>query len=120
MTFVRGKGGYVPFRPGGLDQVYTPQDDMEDADSSTEDDQTEQQEKGGWKKMVPGLKRGIQAPEQSSSPKNAAYQSADAFLREVLGEDSFKPKAKRKSRAERSLAVNTGLDEQDASVPNVR
>jgi antiviral helicase SKI2 len=50
-NFVRGKGSYAPFLPGGLD---------EKEDLAPEEGEEEIEEEDGWKTRAPGLKRGVQ------------------------------------------------------------
>jgi antiviral helicase SKI2 len=50
-NFVRGKGSYAPFLPGGLD---------EKEDLAPEEGEEELEEEDGWKTRAPGLKRGVQ------------------------------------------------------------
>jgi len=50
-NFVRGKGSYAPFLPGGLD---------EKEDLVPEEGEEEVEEEDGWKTRAPGLKRGVQ------------------------------------------------------------
>jgi len=50
-NFVRGKGSYAPFLPGGLD---------EKEDLAPEEGEEEVEEEDGWKTRAPGLKRGVQ------------------------------------------------------------
>ena len=50
-NFVRGKGSYAPFLPGGLDE----KDDL-----APEEGEEEVEEEDGWKTRAPGLKRGVQ------------------------------------------------------------
>lgn len=50
-NFVRGKGSYAPFLPGGLD---------EKEDLVPEQEEEEVEEEDGWKTRAPGLKRGVQ------------------------------------------------------------
>jgi len=52
-NFVRGKGNYAPFLPGGLE----PEVALEKTD---EDDEEEEEEEDGWKTRAPGMKRGVQ------------------------------------------------------------
>jgi antiviral helicase SKI2 len=53
-NFVRGKGSYAPFKPGGLEAAATTATDQEDDESDEEDE-----EEGMWKTRAPGLKRGV-------------------------------------------------------------
>ncbi|WWC64395.1 uncharacterized protein I303_107005 [Kwoniella dejecticola CBS 10117] len=78
-NFVRGKGSYAPFLPGGLEAAATPQEDENE-------EAEEQEEEEGWKTRAPGLRRGIQ------------LEGADEFLAEMLGQASIAPKAKRRRR----------------------
>lgn len=72
MTFVRGKGNYVPFRPGGLDDDaflgaadggagFDGDDDGEESEESRLRREQEEEEAMGktWKTIAPGFKRGL-------------------------------------------------------------
>jgi antiviral helicase SKI2 len=52
-NFVRGKGSYAPFLPGGLDE-------KDDLIPGVEEEEEEVEEEDGWKTRAPGLKRGVQ------------------------------------------------------------
>ena len=51
-NFVRGKGSYAPFTPGGLEEIAKPLDTKEDGDNDDEEEE-------GWKTRAPGLRRGM-------------------------------------------------------------
>lgn len=55
-NFVRGKGSYAPFLPGGLDEV----DDLQGKGEAEGEEQQEEEEEDGWKTRAPGFKRGVQ------------------------------------------------------------
>ncbi len=120
MTFVRGKGNYVPFRPGGMEDAYKDRDDggMEDEDYLAEpigvvvDDpdsnglavieKDAEETNKIWKSKAPGLTHGLK------------INDADEFLKSILGEEEFKPKMKRKKRFGRNggmIGVGSGMDE---------
>ncbi|KAK4685405.1 antiviral helicase SKI2, partial [Tremellales sp. Uapishka_1] len=75
-NFVRGKGSYSPFLPGGLE----PEVQKEEPDEEEEEDET------GWKTRAPGLRRGMK------------LDGADEFLAEMLGDQALVSKAKRRKR----------------------
>lgn len=52
--FVRGKGSYAPFLPGGLEEAAKPVE-AEPEEDGQEDDEDEE----GWKTRAPGLRRGV-------------------------------------------------------------
>jgi antiviral helicase SKI2 len=54
-NFVRGKGSYAPFTPGGLEAAATVATDGDDEEGEEE----EEEEEEGWKTRAPGLKRGL-------------------------------------------------------------
>jgi antiviral helicase SKI2 len=65
MTFVRGKGNYGPFRPGGLDDRAFA-GDVVDGDGEETDEQRAVREKEeeeamgkAWKTIAPGMRRGL-------------------------------------------------------------
>lgn len=55
-NFVRGKGSYAPFLPGGLDEV----DDLQNKGEAEGEGEQEEEEEDGWKTRAPGFKRGVQ------------------------------------------------------------
>lgn len=61
MTFVRGKGSYVPFKPGGLDEDAFVDEGGEETDEERARRETEEEEAMGkaWKTVAPGMKRGL-------------------------------------------------------------
>ncbi|WWD03455.1 hypothetical protein V865_001507 [Kwoniella europaea PYCC6329] len=77
-NFVRGKGSYAPFLPGGLEAAAKPEEE--------ENKQEEEDEDEGWKTRAPGMRRGIK------------LEGADKFLAEMLGQQSIAPKAKRRRK----------------------
>ncbi|KIR81186.1 antiviral helicase SKI2 [Cryptococcus gattii EJB2] len=79
-NFVRGKGSYAPFLPGGLESA-AKLEEYEDEDEDEDED-----EEVGWKTRAPGMKRG------------AKLDGADDFLAEMLGQQSITAKAKRRRR----------------------
>ncbi|KAJ9111455.1 hypothetical protein QFC19_001224 [Naganishia cerealis] len=113
MTFVRGKGNYVPFRPGGLDDDAflgadsggTEEDgDTEENEESRMRREQEEEEVMGktWKTIAPGFKRGLK------------LDGADDFLRSVLGESSFNAPVKRKKRPKQQIGLSNA-DMQDGA-----
>lgn len=56
-NFVRGKGSYAPFLPGGLDEV---EDLQGKGETEGEGEQAEEEDEDGWKTRAPGFKRGVQ------------------------------------------------------------
>ncbi|KAJ9095673.1 hypothetical protein QFC21_005545 [Naganishia friedmannii] len=112
MTFVRGKGNYVPFRPGGLDDdAFLGSGDAvgeidggageESEESRLRREQEEEEAMGKtWKTIAPGFKRGLK------------LDGADEFLRSVLGESSFTAPVKRKKRPKQQIGVSN-TDMQD-------
>ncbi|OWZ36171.1 antiviral helicase SKI2 [Cryptococcus neoformans var. grubii Br795] len=77
-NFVRGKGSYAPFLPGGLEAAAKVEED--------EGEDEDEDEEVGWKTRAPGMKRG------------AKLDGADEFLAEMLGQQSITAKAKRRRR----------------------
>lgn len=77
-NFVRGKGSYAPFLPGGLEAAAKGE--------TPEEEEEEPEEEEGWRTRAPGLKRGMQ------------LDGAEEFLSRMLGESSVAPKARRKRR----------------------
>lgn len=65
MTFVRGKGNYVPFRPGGLDDTAFADGVEAEGEEETEEEkvrrEVEEEEAMGktWKTIAPGMRRGL-------------------------------------------------------------
>ena len=59
-NFVRGKGSYAPFLPGGLEPEIAPGervDHVEDEEEDDDDDDDDEEE--GWKTRAPGFRRGV-------------------------------------------------------------
>jgi len=83
-NFVRGKGSYAPFLPGGLEPETITHD---------EDEKEEEDEEEGWKTRAPGLRRG------------AKLEGADEFLAEMLGQQGLGGKAKRRRTDGKEEAV---------------
>jgi antiviral helicase SKI2 len=54
-NFVRGKGSYAPFTPGGLEAAATVAVEGDDEEGEEE----EEEEEEGWKTRAPGLKKGL-------------------------------------------------------------
>ncbi len=54
-NFVRGKGSYAPFLPGGLEPAIKLDGGMDDE----RDLDGEEDEETGWKTRAPGLRRGL-------------------------------------------------------------
>lgn len=52
-NFVRGKGNYAPFAPGGFEP------EVEKADVDGDGKEVEEEEEEGWKTRAPGMRRGI-------------------------------------------------------------
>jgi antiviral helicase SKI2 len=92
-NFVRGKGSYAPFAPGGLETAAKPDED---------DEEEEVDDEGGWKSRAPGLKRGLKLDGGMSTLRRSSAAdkrfAADEFLAEMLGEQSIASKARRKRR----------------------
>ncbi|OCF39629.1 antiviral helicase SKI2 [Kwoniella heveanensis CBS 569] len=99
-NFVRGKGSYAPFLPGGLEAAAKPE----------EEEQPEDDEEEGWKTRAPGMRRGVQ------------LEGADEFLAEILGQQSITAKAKRRRRdGEFSPQLTVSrLGDEDADVEEIR
>lgn len=74
MTFVRGKGNYVPFRPGGLDEGAFAGDVVEGGEEETEEERArrelEEEEAMGktWKTIAPGMRRGLKLDGGEAPP----------------------------------------------------
>ncbi|KAL7418292.1 Antiviral helicase ski2 [Cryptotrichosporon argae] len=94
-SFVRGKGSYAPFLPGGLEP------DTALKAKEDEEDEEQDEEETGWKTRAPGLKRGIQ------------LAGADEFLAEMLGEQSIATKPKRRAKPGRE-SDNEEADGEDS------
>lgn len=54
-NFVRGRGSYAPFLPGGLDPAVAVNRDENEQNGEDE----EEEEETGWKTRAPGLRRGM-------------------------------------------------------------
>ncbi|KAI5454433.1 Antiviral helicase ski2 [Naganishia albida] len=106
MTFVRGKGNYVPFRPGGLDEDAFKEGEVGEEESEEDRVRRELEEEEAmgktWKTIAPGMKRGLK------------LDGANEFLRSVLGEASFTAPVKRRKRPKQQIGV--GNDMQDGAV----
>ncbi|WRT70395.1 uncharacterized protein IL334_007393 [Kwoniella shivajii] len=99
-NFVRGKGTYAPFQPGGLEEAAKPEE--------TEDEHQEEEEEG-WKTKAPGMRRGLK------------LEGADEFLAEMLGQQSIAAKAKRRRREgefEPQLTVSR-LGDEEAEIEEI-
>lgn len=63
MTFVRGKGNYVPFKPGGLDDDAFKEGETGEEETEEERARRELEEEEAmgktWKTIAPGMKRGL-------------------------------------------------------------
>lgn len=95
-NFVRGKGSYAPFLPGGLEPDTTL--------NKHEEEEIEEEEEDGWKTRAPGLKRG------------AKLSGGEDFLAEMLGTSSITAKARRKridGGTSPTLAVSRLGDDED-------
>ena len=64
-NFVRGKGSYAPFLPGGLE----PDTALNKKD---EEEVEEEEEEDGWKTRAPGMKRGVKLSGGKTSAITAA------------------------------------------------
>lgn len=130
MTFVRGKGNYVPFRPGGLDDGAFAGDAQGDGEGEeTEEERAvrekEEEEAMGktWKTIAPGMRRGLKLDGGGSAVCvgfSGAKGSrlgivADEFLRSVLGEASFTAPVKRRKRPKQQIGVSN-TDMQDGAM----
>ncbi|ODN81482.1 hypothetical protein L202_01906 [Cryptococcus amylolentus CBS 6039] len=99
-NFVRGKGSYAPFLPGGLETA---------ARSEEEEEESEEEEDGVFKSRAPGLKRGVK------------LDGAEEFLIEMLGQHQITAKAKRRRRDgefEPQLAVSR-LGDKDRDIDGI-
>jgi antiviral helicase SKI2 len=125
MTFVRGKGNYVPFKPGGLDDDAFK--DGETGEEETEEERVrrelEEEEAMGktWKTIAPGMKRGLKLDGGMSEPTRLGLNSerlplADEFLRSVLGEASFTAPVKRRKRPKQQIGVSTDMQDGAAEL----
>ncbi|ORY28175.1 NUC185 domain-domain-containing protein [Naematelia encephala] len=76
-NYVKGKGSYAPFLPGGLEP-----DAAKGVEENEEDLESDEDE--GWKTRAPGMSRGVK------------LDGADEFLAEMLGSAAIAPKAKRR------------------------
>jgi antiviral helicase SKI2 len=108
-NFVRGKGNYAPFLPGGLEPEVALQ---------KEEEEVEEEEEDGWKTRAPGFKRGVKLSggESLADPLADAEDAADEFLAEMLGSASISSKAKRRRRdgeASPTLEISRLGDEDD-------
>lgn len=74
-NFVRGKGSYAPFLPGGLE-----------ATAIVDEPEEEEEEEDGWKTRAPGLRRGVK------------LEGAEEFLTRMLGQEGLGTRAKRRKR----------------------
>ncbi|WVF73142.1 hypothetical protein IAT40_007961 [Kwoniella sp. CBS 6097] len=99
-NFVRGKGSYAPFLPGGLEAAAKPE----------EEEAPEEEEEEGWKTRAPGMRRGVQ------------LEGAGEFLAEMLGQQSITAKAKRRRRdGEFSPQLTVSrVGDEDAEIEEIR
>lgn len=70
-NFVRGKSGFVPFWPGGLDEAVRDSIKINDLGEDSK----------GLKKIPPGFSRGLRLPGESSEPEEDELASIDTTLR---------------------------------------
>lgn len=112
VSFVRGKGSYVPFTPGGLDPVDYDAVDAErlmqtlDGGVDGVDDALDAEDDGStWKHVIPGLRRGL------------TLTGADEFLRAVLGDEAA-PRAKRRKHGRGVSRRRDGEEDDDIGVIN--
>lgn len=63
-NFVRGKGSYAPFLPGGLEEKDVALGEEEEGREDEEEEELEDEK--GWKTRAPGMKRGVQLQGGSS------------------------------------------------------
>lgn len=108
ITFVRGKGSYMPFRPGGLEDGPAFQDlaSGRNLDNQAEADSgfSNSQESGSvWRAVAPSLGRGLHFPT-GNSDKGAEVFTADELLKRMFGEVGLNPKAIRKTQTDHQNA----------------
>lgn len=101
MTFVRGKGSYMPFRPGGLDEA--PPASSADADDETQDEADSrlntQPSSSGWRTVARGLGRGLNF-EVENSGSATRTSAADELLRRIFGNANLNAIPKRQDMAQ--------------------
>lgn len=100
-NFVRGKGSYAPFLPGGLDEADALQAGANGKEEGEEEEELEEED--GWKTRAPGFKRGVQLSGGECLRDRRQCMHADAhigdeFLAEMLGQQSITAKARRRRR----------------------
>jgi antiviral helicase SKI2 len=95
VSFVRGKGSYVPFTPGGLDNIAFDAIESDRLVHTLEgvthmdqvQEEKEEEEAGTtWKYLAPGMKRGLK------------LSGADEFLQRVLGDQGMTTRARRRKK----------------------
>ncbi|WVQ84888.1 hypothetical protein IAT38_007051 [Cryptococcus sp. DSM 104549] len=102
-NFVRGKGSYAPFLPGGLEEAAK-------VEVNEDEEAEDEEEEEGWKTRAPGFKRGVE------------LEGADEFLASMLGQQSIAAKAKRRRRDGEfspQLAI-TRVGDEDGDVEDVK
>ncbi len=110
VSFVRGKGSYFPFTPGGLDPVafddlesdrlvHTLEGDEYNPDN-VHDEEEEENETTTWKYLAPGMKRGLK------------LSGADEFLQRVLGDQGMMKRARRRKK-EGSDDIGLGYEDDE-------
>ena len=67
-NFVRGKGNYAPFLPGGLEPELAPGQRVEENGMEEEEEELEDEDEG-WKTRAPGLRRGVKLSGGECLPK---------------------------------------------------
>jgi hypothetical protein len=113
MTFVKGKGSYMPFRPGGLDapdavpkqeeDLAIPSNGMPERDMNVT---TDDRDRTKWSKFVPGLQRGIDLPSRPPSTSQIyGIDSADKLLLGILGDSRSHTQAARQSSKSKSQPI---------------
>lgn len=127
ITFVRGRGSYMPFRPGGLDDgpqrpspAQESQDDFEE-DAGTVSDI--EQVQSTWRTTPPGFQRGLDLASARSGEADEASSNADELLLRVFGSTTLKPSAQRQLRSQQEQGVSitrkTGLARETALLDSV-
>jgi hypothetical protein len=100
MTFVRGRGGNTPFKPGGLDDRPLREPNLNPSSSGEDVTDDVEESRTTWRTRVFGLSRGV-----ASQTPPASSKSADEFLKDVLGNEAFRTTAKRSRRGLRSIGI---------------
>ncbi len=72
-NFVRGKSGYVPFWPGGLDDIAKDASALKDLDETSK----------GLKSIPPGFTRGLRLPGDPDEGDDELLQGIDTGAQEL-------------------------------------